>query len=92
MSFGLAHLKKMKCPKVIGSPLPSEKNNVICVMDEQWSYYREKIWNKKNQRWLWYAWCETLIVLLAYEFGRRKDAVLEKHDLRNCPEIISVFL
>ena len=43
-------------------------------MDEQWSF----VGNKKNQRWLWYAWCADTHRVLAYEFGRRKDAVLEK--------------
>ena len=48
--------------------------NVFCAMDEQWSF----VSNKKNQRWLWYAWCADTGRVLAYEFGRRKDKVLEK--------------
>lgn len=47
----IAHLKKLHPPKTVRNPLPSEKSNVICVMDEQWSF----VGNKKNQLWLWYA-------------------------------------
>ena len=46
---------------------------VVCVMDEQWSF----VSTKQNQRWLWYAWSADTGRVLAYEFGRRKDVVLE---------------
>ncbi|WP_345195612.1 IS1 family transposase [Kistimonas scapharcae] len=36
-------------------------------MDEQWSF----VGNKKNQRWLFYAWEPRLKRAIAHAFGRR---------------------
>ena len=41
-------------------------------MDEQWSY----VGNKKNQRWLWYAWEPRFKKVIAHAFGRRNEATL----------------
>ena len=40
-------------------------------VDELWSYVR----HKKEQRWLWHAIDHQSGAVLAYVFGRRKDAV-----------------
>lgn len=49
----------------------------VCVeaeADEQWSYVRDK----SNQRWLWYAVDHASNTVLAYTFGKRKDAVFKE--------------
>ena len=49
----IAHLKKLR--PIAVNPLPIQalvdryKVQLVCKMDEQWSYVR----NKKQQRWLW---------------------------------------
>ena len=45
---------------------------LLCVMDEQWSY----VGNKKNQRWLWYAWEPRFRRVIAHTFGRRNQTTL----------------
>jgi IS1 family transposase len=45
-------------------------------VDEQWSF----VGNKSNQRWLWHAVDHATNTVLAYVFGKRKDAVF--HDLK----------
>ncbi|EPM5584767.1 IS1 family transposase [Vibrio vulnificus] len=42
--------------------MPFDQANIdlICEVDEQWSY----VGNKKNRRWLWYAWSLDLNALL----------------------------
>lgn len=40
---------------------------MICEVDEQWSFVR----NKKNQRWLWYAWEPRYKRVIAHAFGKR---------------------
>ena len=47
---------------------------LVCEMDEQWSYVQ----NKQQQRWLWYAWQPHLKTVLAYEFGTRADETLKR--------------
>ena len=59
-----------------------ETNSVIRVgtvcqeaeLDEQWSY----VFDKSNQRWLWYAVDHATNTVLAYVFGKRKDEVFKK--------------
>lgn len=41
-------------------------------LDEMWSY----VYSKENPRWLWFALDHQNRQILAYTFGRRKDAVL----------------
>ena len=43
-------------------------------MDEQWSY----VGNKKQQRWLGYAWLPHLKTVLAYTLGARTDDTLKR--------------
>lgn len=43
-------------------------------MDEQWSF----VGNKKNQRWLWYAWEPRFKRVLAHAFGRRTNETLKR--------------
>ncbi|PJE79244.1 hypothetical protein CI610_01791 [invertebrate metagenome] len=43
-------------------------------MDEQWSY----VGNKKNQRWLFYAWEPRFKRVIAHAFGRRSTTTLKK--------------
>ena len=47
---------------------------LVCEMDEQWSY----VGNKKQQRWLWYAWLPHLKTVLAYTLGARTDDPLKR--------------
>ncbi|MGV2830885.1 IS1 family transposase [Myxosarcina sp. GI1(2024)] len=48
-----------------------EKGLEEAELDEMWSF----VGNKKNQRWLWHALDRGSRQILAYAFGRRKDAV-----------------
>ena len=43
-------------------------------MDEQWSF----VGNKKNQRWLFYAWESRFKRIIAHAFGRRSTKTLKK--------------
>ena len=43
-------------------------------MDEQWSF----VGNKKNQRWLFYAWEPRFKRIIAHAFGRRTTKTLKK--------------
>ncbi len=56
--------------------LPFEKAKVVllCEVDEQWSY----VGNKKNQRWLWYAWEPRFKRIIAHVFGPRSANTLKK--------------
>jgi insertion element IS1 protein InsB len=47
---------------------------LVCEMDEQWSY----VGNKKQQRWLWYAWLPQLKTVLASTLGARTDDALKR--------------
>lgn len=40
---------------------------LICDVDEMWSF----VGNKKQLRWLWYAWDPRLKRVIAHAFGRR---------------------
>ncbi len=51
-------------------PLGGRDIELICEVDEQWSY----VGNKKNQRWLWYAWEPRLKRVVAHVFGDRSTA------------------
>lgn len=55
-------------------PLGGRDIELICEVDEQWSY----VGNKKNQRWLWYAWEPRLKRVVAHVFGDRSTAILHK--------------
>lgn len=48
------------------------ETELVCEMDEQWSY----VGNKKQPRWLWYAWQPDFKKVLAYAFGSRTDKTL----------------
>jgi len=43
-------------------------------VDEQWSFVE----NKKNQRWLWYAWEPRFKRIIAHVFGRRDTTTLQR--------------
>ncbi|PKF48693.1 IS1 family transposase [Enterovibrio nigricans] len=55
--------------------LPFDIANIelICKVDEQWSF----VSNKKNCRWLWYAWELRYKRVIAYAFGKRSSAALQ---------------
>ena len=55
-------------------PFDREELVLICQMDEQWSY----VANKKNQRWLFYAWEPRYQKVIAHVFGRRTKKTLRK--------------
>ena len=42
--------------------------------DEQWSFVEKK----SNQRWIWYAVDHVTNTILAYAFGKRKDAIFKE--------------
>ena len=46
----------------------------VAELDEQWSY----VGSKANQRWLWLAIDHASGAVLAYVFGKRKDAVFRQ--------------
>ena len=58
------------------TPLPFDNAGLIliCQMDEQWSY----VGNKKNQRWLFYAWEPRYQKVIAHVFGPRTKTTLKK--------------
>ena len=45
---------------------------LICEVDEQWSF----VGNKKNRRWLWYAWEPRYKRIIAHAFGKRNNETL----------------
>lgn len=47
---------------------------LICEVDEQWSF----VGNKKNRRWLWYAWEPRDKRVIAHAFGKRNNETLEQ--------------
>ncbi|CBJ79312.1 transposase [Xenorhabdus bovienii str. Jollieti] len=47
---------------------------LICEVDEMWSF----VGNKKQQRWLYYAWEPRLKRIIAHTFGRRNKKTLKK--------------
>ncbi|OKP01943.1 transposase [Xenorhabdus eapokensis] len=60
-----------KCDRL---PLEGNEIQLICEVDEQWSF----VSSKKNQRWLWYAWEPRLKRIVAHVFGDRSMATLRK--------------
>ena len=58
------------------TPLPFDNEELVllCQMDEQWSY----VGNKKNQRWLFYAWEPRYQRVIAHVFGPRTKKTLKK--------------
>ncbi|WP_354007591.1 IS1 family transposase [Endozoicomonas lisbonensis] len=67
-------LKKLVPRQVTSLPFDNEELVLICQMDEQWSY----VGNKKNQRWLFYAWEPRYQRVIAHVFGRRTKKTLKK--------------
>ena len=70
----IAHLKNSRPPQVTLLPFEQAKVELICEMDEQWSFVSDK----KNQRWLWYAWEPRFKRIIAHAFGRRTEETLKK--------------
>lgn len=70
----ISHLKKLAPPQVTPLPFDNQKLVLLCQMDEQWSY----VGNKKNQRWLFYAWEPRYKTVIAHVFGRRTKETLDK--------------
>ncbi|MDE9537301.1 IS1 family transposase, partial [Xenorhabdus bovienii] len=66
--------KKLRPRNVTTLPLDGKNIQLICEIDEQWSF----VGNKKNQRWLWYAWEPRLKRILAHVFGDRSRKTLDK--------------
>ncbi|BET95899.1 hypothetical protein TCT1_08200 [Xenorhabdus sp. TCT-1] len=55
-------------------PLAGSDIQIICELDEQWSF----VGNKKNQRWLGYAWEPLMKRIVAHVFGDRSRKTLKK--------------
>ncbi|HGX8986644.1 TPA: IS1 family transposase, partial [Escherichia coli] len=55
-------------------PLDDLKIQLICEVDEMWSF----VGNKKQQRWLWYAWEPRFKRIVAHAFGRRSKKVFRQ--------------
>ena len=55
---------------------------MICEVDEQWSF----VGNKKNQRWLWYAWEPRYKRVIAHAFGKR-----DKETFNELQSLLSKF-
>ncbi|WP_157104611.1 IS1 family transposase [Xenorhabdus hominickii] len=66
--------KKLTPRNVTTLPLDGNNIQLICEIDEQWSF----VGNKKNQRWLWYAWEPRLKRIVAHVFGDRSRKTLDK--------------
>ena len=66
--------KKLAPPQVTSLPFDREELVLICQMDEHWSY----VANKKNQRWLFYAWEPRYQKVIVHVFGRRTKKTLRK--------------
>ena len=47
---------------------------MIYEVDEQWSF----VGNKKNQRWLWYAWEPRYKRIITHAFGKRDTEAFNK--------------
>ncbi|MDC9623944.1 IS1 family transposase [Xenorhabdus sp. XENO-7] len=65
---------KLEPRQVTTRPLAGSEIHIICEIDEQWSF----VGNKKNQRWLWYAWEPNQKQIIAHVFGDRSKKTLEK--------------
>ena len=60
--------------KLFKEKQPQVPVELYCELDEQWSFVQ----NKKQQRWLWYAWSPQFKQVLAYHFGERTDDSCEQ--------------
>ncbi|WP_143827617.1 IS1 family transposase [Xenorhabdus bovienii] len=67
-------LKNLRPRNVTTLPLAECGIQIVCEIDEQWSF----VGNKKNQRWLWYAWEPRLKRIVAHVFGDRSRKTLDK--------------
>ncbi|WP_208612550.1 IS1 family transposase [Xenorhabdus vietnamensis] len=66
--------KKLTPRQVTTLPLTGSEIHLVCEIDEQWSF----VGNKKNQRWLWYAWEPNKKRVVAHVFGDRSRKTLKK--------------
>ncbi|WP_275075211.1 IS1 family transposase [Providencia rettgeri] len=66
--------KKLSPRQVTSLPLDNLHIELLCEVDEQWSF----VANKKQQRWLWYAWEPRLKRIIAHTFGRRNKRTLRQ--------------
>ncbi|ENF4439120.1 IS1 family transposase, partial [Salmonella enterica subsp. enterica serovar Anatum] len=66
--------KKLSPRCVTTHPLDNLQIQLICEVDEMWSF----VGNKKQQRWLWYAWEPRLKRIIAHAFGGRSKKTLRK--------------
>ncbi|WFQ80061.1 IS1 family transposase [Xenorhabdus sp. SF857] len=66
--------KKLEPRQVTTLPLAANNIHIICEIDEQWSF----VGNKKNQRWLWYAWEPEQKQIIAHVLGDRSRKTLSK--------------
>ncbi|MDE1485752.1 IS1 family transposase [Xenorhabdus bovienii] len=66
--------KKLTPRHVTTLPLEGKNIQLICEIDEQWSF----VGNKQNQRWLWYAWEPRLKRIVSHVFGDRGRNTLDK--------------
>ncbi|WP_157879484.1 IS1 family transposase [Xenorhabdus poinarii] len=66
--------KKLRPRWVTALPLDNLEIQLVCEVDEMWSF----VGNKKQQRWLWYAWEPRLKRIIAHTFGRRNKKTLKK--------------
>ncbi|MBC3382239.1 IS1 family transposase [Serratia fonticola] len=66
--------KKLSPRCVTTLPLDNLQIQLICEVDEMWSF----VGNKKQQRWLWYAWEPRLKRIVAHAFGRRSKKTFRK--------------
>ncbi|MGF7484006.1 IS1 family transposase [Providencia sp. SP181] len=66
--------KKLLPRQVTSLRLDNLHIELLCEVDEQWSF----VANKKQQRWLWYAWEPRLKRIIAHTFGRRNKRTLRQ--------------
>ncbi|MEQ5434099.1 IS1 family transposase [Providencia huaxiensis] len=66
--------KKLSPRQVTSLPLDNLHIELLCEVDEQWPF----VANKKQQRWLWYAWEPHLKRIIAHAFGRRNKKTLRQ--------------
>ncbi len=67
-------LKNSPPRNVTNLPIDKAEIKIICEVDEQGSF----VANKKNQRWLWYAWEPLFKRIIAHVFGRRDTSTLQR--------------
>ncbi|WP_420497883.1 IS1 family transposase [Xenorhabdus khoisanae] len=65
--------KKLNPRNVTTLPLEDSDIQIICEIDEQWSF----VGCKHNQRWLWYAWEPRMKRIVAHVFGDRSRRTLD---------------